>query len=94
MSYSGLIADVCHDVAARFLRKTDTTVLETALETGNDDPPHYGRTFRHVAAISPLEYCLHYQQHQVYVSPAGGIEKKARVTVSPGLFQSGSGGRI
>jgi AraC-like DNA-binding protein len=51
-------------------------VLETVLETGYEVPFHCDRGFRHVAGISPREYRLHYQQHQVYIFPAGGIEKK------------------
>jgi len=73
---SRLDGEIRHDVATRLLRKTDATVLETVLETGYEVPFHCDRGFRHVAGISPREYRLHYQQHQVYIFPAGGIEKK------------------
>lgn len=56
MSYSGLLQQVRYETAAKFLRESDVTILEVALQVGYEDPSHFSRAFRRFAGVSPKQY--------------------------------------
>jgi AraC-like DNA-binding protein len=56
MSFSELLQQVRFERAASFLRESDVTILEVALQVGYEDPSHFSRAFRRLAGVSPKQY--------------------------------------
>ncbi len=56
LTYLGLLAQICFEMASRLLKDTNTQVQEIAYKLGYNDASHFARAFRRTVRISPLEY--------------------------------------
>ncbi len=56
LTYSGLLAQVRFNNAAKLLRDTDSKIIEIAFSSGYTDPAHFTRAFRRIAGVTPRQF--------------------------------------